>query len=73
LLAALAAAIGTANLKGCGAVIVQKDLRRFSPETGADLQAKTFGIYACALGARQFYETDEMDRRIRRHRRNQVS
>jgi Protein of unknown function (DUF3800) len=61
LLAALAGLIAKAKLKGCGAVIALNDLRRFNAETGATIDAKALGIYACALSARQFYETDDME------------
>lgn len=60
-LGALAAVIGRAKLEAFGAVVVLSDLKRFNAETGADVDAKALGIYACALGIRERYKTGVME------------
>jgi len=58
---ALAGVISRAKLEAFGAVIVLSELKRFNAETGADIDAKGLGIYACALGARQRHRTGAME------------
>jgi hypothetical protein len=53
--------IGKVNLRGCGAVIALNDPRRFNAMTGAGIETKTLGIYACALGARQVCKDETME------------
>jgi hypothetical protein len=57
----LAGVIGRAKLEAFGAVVVLSDLIRFNAGTGADVDAKALGIYACALGARERHSSAAME------------